>query len=35
MTKPGSHLYEFGPFRLDTADGILLREGKLVAALRA
>lgn len=31
MSKPGSHLYEFGPFRLDTGGGLLLREGRPVA----
>ncbi len=25
MAKPAKHLYEFGPFRLDTAERLLLR----------
>jgi len=31
MSKPGKILYEFGPFRLDPAEHILLREGLAVS----
>jgi Tol biopolymer transport system component/DNA-binding winged helix-turn-helix (wHTH) protein len=31
MTRPVKHLYEFGPFRLDTAEHLLLRDGTPVA----
>ena len=27
MSSPAKHLYEFGPFRLDTAERTLLRDG--------
>src|SRR5215203_1196361 len=27
MSKPDSHFYEFGPFRLDTSERLLLRAG--------
>src|SRR5215468_9919652 len=30
MSKQVSHLYEFGPFRIDVADRLLLREGEAV-----
>ena len=30
MTRQGKHLYEFGPFRLDPAERLLLRHGKPV-----
>ena len=31
MTKPVNHVLEFGPFRLETAERLLLREGKAVS----
>ena len=31
MSKKQPHLYEFGPFRLDTAEQLLLRDGQAVA----
>ena len=31
MSRPGKSLYEFGPFRLEPADHILLRDGEPVA----
>jgi eukaryotic-like serine/threonine-protein kinase len=31
MSSPAKHLYEFGPFRLDTAERILLRDGHPVS----
>lgn len=31
MSKRARHLYEFGPYRLDTAEQLLLRDGKPVA----
>src|SRR5688500_19452602 len=31
MSKPGKLLYEFGPFRLDSAEHILLRDGLAVS----
>lgn len=30
VTEQISHLYEFGPFRLDTTERLLLRDGKPV-----
>src|SRR4029450_10748525 len=30
MSTDSRHLYEFGPFRLDTAEQLLLRDGKPV-----
>src|SRR4030095_7047321 len=30
MKQPARHFYEFGPFRLDTGERILLREGQMV-----
>jgi TolB-like protein len=30
MNQPPNYLYEFGPFRLDTEDRVLLRDGRLV-----
>jgi len=30
MKQPAKHFYEFGPFRLDTGERVLLREGQLV-----
>lgn len=30
MSQPADHYYEFGPFRLDPAEHVLLREGQLV-----
>lgn len=30
MSKRSQHLYEFGPYRLDTAEGLLLRDGEPV-----
>ena len=30
MSKPASHLYEFGQFRLDTAEHLLLRNGEAI-----
>jgi DNA-binding winged helix-turn-helix (wHTH) protein len=30
MAQPDSHSYEFGRFRLKTAERVLLREGELV-----
>src|SRR5256885_1450920 len=30
MSRHEKHLYEFGPFRLDTADRLLLRDGEAV-----
>src|SRR2546423_7166661 len=30
MSRPDKHLYEFGPFRLDTAEQLLLHEGRPV-----
>src|SRR5947199_9796947 len=31
MSSPAKHFYEFGPFRLDTAERILLRDGHPVS----
>src|SRR5947209_18137543 len=31
MGSQGSGIYEFGPFRLDPADRVLLREGQVLA----
>src|SRR5438270_9332949 len=31
MSRPDKHLYEFGPFRLDMAERLLLREGQPVS----
>jgi len=31
MNQPARHFYEFGPFRLDTGERILLRDGQLVS----
>lgn len=30
MSQSNNHLYEFGPFRLDAAERLLLREGESV-----
>jgi DNA-binding winged helix-turn-helix (wHTH) protein len=30
MLKPDKHLYEFGPFRLDIGECVLLRDGEVV-----
>ena len=30
MLKPDKHLYEFGPFRLDISERVLLRDGEVV-----
>jgi DNA-binding winged helix-turn-helix (wHTH) protein len=30
MTTPANHIFEFGPFRLDTAERVLLRDGQPV-----
>lgn len=34
MSKQGKHLYEFGPFRLDAANRLLLKDGELVPLKR-
>jgi len=31
MSSPGSQIYEFGPFRLDAGERVLLKEGRAVA----
>ena len=31
MNQPAKHFYEFGPFRLETGERVLLREGQFVA----
>ncbi|MGH9846164.1 MAG: winged helix-turn-helix domain-containing protein [Blastocatellia bacterium] len=31
MKEPAKHFYEFGPYRLDTGERILLREGQMVS----
>src|SRR5215510_7526680 len=30
MSQPSQHVYEFGPFRLDAAEHLLLRDGEVV-----
>ena len=31
MSKPAKHLYQFGPFSVDVAERVLLRDGRPVA----
>jgi len=31
MAKPAKHLYQFGPFSVDVAERVLLRDGRPVA----